>query len=234
MTGQKKFKFRQWGGKRKGAGRKRKSPRPTVKHDVRPPVNKNDVAHVTLRINDSIGYLRKREPMRVINWALAVMSKRTDMRICQISIQGNHVHLICEATDGKALSCGIRAFEISVTRGLNGLCGRKGNVFPDRYHLRVIKSPTQLRNTLNYVFGNWRHHGYDRYFQTGMRFDPYSSANTFGGFKELSPIEQHLFRPDGDVFMVSLPKTWLLREGWRKGGGLISCFSVPGQRAFSR
>src|SRR5262245_66302551 len=121
-----------------------------------------------------------------------------------------------------ALSRGMRAFQISAARGLNALNNRCGRVFADRYHLRVISSPKHLRNALNYVFGNWRHHGYDRDYRCDTRFDPYSSAITFGGFRELSDEEQQFVRFEpNQIFGVALPRTWLLRGGWNRGGGLL-------------
>jgi REP element-mobilizing transposase RayT len=225
---QTKFVFPEtWGGKRKGAGRKPKNELPGVPHVVRPIVNKHNVTHVVLRTDPSIGYLRKPDPKRAFNWALSVVGDRQDFRICQISIQGNHVHLLCEAEDRMALSRGMRAFQISAARGLNG-DRRLGRVFIDRYHATIIRTPTQLRNALSYVFGNWRHHGYDRNYGR-TRFDPYSSAISFGGFSELEEPEVFRIPPNQDLLRVALPKSWLLQRGWKeRGGGPISCYAVPG------
>jgi hypothetical protein len=35
---------------------------------------------------------------------------------------------------------------------------RRGKVFGDRYHLTVIRTPTQARHSISYVLNNWRHH----------------------------------------------------------------------------
>jgi REP element-mobilizing transposase RayT len=228
MTGQKSFRFKTWGGKRKGAGRKPKGEKAGVSHEVRPVIRPDNVVHVTLKPDAKIGYLRKREPRRLFNWALSVVGERKDFRICHISIQGNHVHLLCEADHKAALSNGMRAFLISVTRGFNGST-RRGCLFPDRYHARVIRTPRQLRNTLNYVFGNWRHHGFDRDYGR-CRFDPYSSAVAFPGFHEMTEEETQVIRipPYQALLRVAYAKSWLLREGWRKGGGPISCWDIPG------
>jgi hypothetical protein len=36
--------------------------------------------------------------------------------------------------------------------------GRKGKVFADRYHMRILKTPTEVKNALRYVLDNrWKH-----------------------------------------------------------------------------
>ena len=58
-------------------------------------------------------------------------------------------------------------------------------MFQDRYHPEVLTTPRQVRNTLAYVMNNWRRHGEDRGpVSKTWKIDPYSSAATFGGWKE--------------------------------------------------
>ena len=75
------------------------------------------------------------------------------------------------------------------------------------------------------MINNWRHHGEDR--ERSWTLDPFSSAISFGGWKELdgSPIG---FRPPATYasLIVWFPKTWLLATGWRKHGR-IGAFDVP-------
>jgi hypothetical protein len=36
--------------------------------------------------------------------------------------------------------------------------GRTGKVFADRYHMRILKTPTEVKNALRYVLDNrWKH-----------------------------------------------------------------------------
>ena len=84
-----------------------------------------------------------------------------------------------------------------------------------------------------YVLGNWRKHHEDRSdFATGWMVDPFSSAVRFPGWLELadSPVMWKT-RDSYEVLPTWLPTTWLLRVGWRRGGGPISCYDVPGARA---
>jgi hypothetical protein len=131
----------------------------------------------------------------------------------------HHLHLIVEAASGKALSRAMKGLLVSIAKRLNAIAGRKGRVFADRYHTSMLATPTQVRNGLAYTLLNFRKHGEAR---PSQRLDPYSSAFALPDWT-----------PDGliplrgvNVLPVALPKTWLLREGWRRAGS-ISPWDTP-------
>ena len=164
-------------------------------------------------------------------------AKREDFRIVHASVQGNHIHLIVEAQSKEAIACGMRGFQISAAMHLNNAVTRRsgkrrrGTVFPDRYHMRVLTSPRAVRHALAYVLNNWRKHGEDRYgLPNTWTVDPFSSGVGFSGWRELEGTAT-LFKPPTtyQAMWVWLPKTWLLREGWTKHG-LVSTHEIPGPR----
>src|SRR5262245_61245711 len=226
------------GGKRPGAGKKPRIPgRPGSSHKRRPDVNPRYPQHVTLRVLGDVGHLRRPHMYRAIRGALATIAKTTaerdDFRIVHFTLQGDHIHLICEASSREALWRGVKGFEISAARRLNAERSkeikrrRKGTVFADRYHARAIGSVRDMRNVLNYVLNNWRHHPRGdrgpRLF--AGKLDPYSSAVFFPGWRErtLPP-----YVPAGyDAPIVGRPRSWLLAEGW-KHATPISVWEVPG------
>ncbi len=110
---------------------------------------------------------------------------------------------------------------------------RKGSVFPDRYHEEIIATPRQARNALCYVLNNWRKHHEDRRERaSGWLVDPFSSGWAFGGWTERgdSPFAWKT-RDTYEPMLIAYPQTWLLREGWRRGGGPVGVYEVPGARA---
>jgi hypothetical protein len=73
-------------------------------------------------------------------------------------VQKDHLHLIVEAANREALSRALQALAIRVARAINRVLGRKGKVFADRYHMRILKTPTEVKNALRYVLDNrWKH-----------------------------------------------------------------------------
>jgi putative transposase len=140
--------------------------------------------------------------------------------VVHISIQNNHVHALVEANDKRALARGMQGFAISAAKWINRALGRKcGTVFPCRYHCTAITTPTQARNELAYVINNWRKHRVDG----PWKIDPFSSAWQFEGW-----ATPHGYAPPREPLPVVSARSWLLREGWARGGPLIALDEVPG------
>jgi REP element-mobilizing transposase RayT len=230
--------FKQRGGKRPGAGRPSKRARAGAPHKARPELAARYPVHVVLRVVAEVGNLRRRAAYRAIREATLTAAAREVVRIVHVSIQRTHVHLMVEAKDKAALAVGMQGFQISAAKHLNAAIGharggrrRRGTVFPDRYHAQIIRSPTQARHTLSYIMNNFRKHQEDRVSpMNAWTIDWFSSAAMFPGWAEYGD-EPFLWRgPETyDPLIVYQPRTWLLKEGWRKAGP-ISCREVPSAR----
>ena len=193
---------------------------------------------MTLRAIAAVGSLRRRVTYQAIREATLTTARRENFRIVQLSIQRTHIHLLVEADDEAALAAGMQGFQISAAKHLNAAISkgkpgrrRRGPVFPDRYHAEIIKSPQQARHALRYVLSNWRKHHEDQVApMSSWTIDWFSSAATFPGWVEYGD-EAFLWRgPETyDPLIVYQPRTWLLREGWKKIGE-ISCRAVPSPR----
>jgi len=144
----------QRGGKRKGAGRKRKAPRPRVSHKARPRFEKAAAVLVTLRVAKGVWNLRERFGLRII----------------EFSVLGNHLHLVVEADSSRSLSRGMQGLCVRIARGLNRVVERHGTIFDDHYHARLLHSPTLLVRAIAYVLGNHEHH-----YGPSRGDDPFSS-----------------------------------------------------------
>jgi REP element-mobilizing transposase RayT len=224
------------GGKRRGAGRKPKGVRAGEGHDARPAFKGYQPLHVVMRVVPAVGSLRRRSMYKAVRDATITAALRERFRIVHVSLQRSHVHLLVEAEHKAALARGMQGFLISAARHINTALGdgtrrRCGKVFADRYHLTVIKTPTQARHVIGYCLNNWRHHGEDRSgLPSTWLVDPFSSGISFPDWAELEgqawmwPI-----RETYDPLMVRRPQTWLLREGWKVGGRAISARDVPGK-----
>ena len=167
-----------WGGRRKGAGRKPKGDRALVAHAVRPMLATRFPVHVTLRVLPQVWNLRSRRGFRVLRAALSAGGDRFGMRICEFSIQGNHMHFVAEAADARALSRGMQGLSIRIARGLNRMMDQHGKVLADRFHARILRTPTEVKRVVAYVRGNREIHR-ARWGErtTDSRPDPYSSAS---------------------------------------------------------
>jgi REP element-mobilizing transposase RayT len=224
--------FGTWGGWRPGAGRKlSKRGDKRVLHRRRPELSRRCPAHVTLKVHDDVANLRTKARAQVIQRALAAAGFYPGARIVDWSIQKNHLHLIVEADTTGELSRAMQGFCVRVAKGLNKLLGRKGAVFTERYHLRVLETPREIRNARAYVINNHRRHaaGVGRVLAPG-RVDPCSSWAWFDGWRDLDREQRALARQmrTGPP-LVSAAKGYLLRKGWRRHG-LVCVDEVPGSR----
>src|SRR6266851_1834326 len=124
---------------------------------------------------------------------------RFGFRLCHFSVQGNHLHLVVEADDEKALARGMQGLGVRIAKALNRVMGLRGTVFADHYYARILRSPTQVANALAYVLMNFPHHfpgEASRYTEEPR--DRFSSTWREG--------------VDPPVLPAS---TWLLSVGWR-------------------
>jgi putative transposase len=173
---------------------------------------------VTLRARPDVPSFRSNGLFAAIRAALGAASK-IGFRVVHFSVQADHLHLMVEGTDTRALALGVRALNIRVARAVNRTLGRKGAVWNDRYHARALSTPREVRHGLVYVLMNFRKHL--RHQPRGL--DPCSSAAWFDGFRGA--------RSDSLPAPASAPPvvrsgTWLGSVGWRRHG-LIDIYERP-------
>jgi len=189
---------------------RRKRGRPKLKgaglpHTRRPAVDPRRPHHVTIRMRRGVWNLRSQRCFRPITEALrAVRKAGQGFRVVHFSVQGNHMHLVTEADDRRAMTRGMRALLIRVAKQLNRVMGAEGRVFADRFHERVLGTAREVRNVVRYVLGNHAHH----LAQVGKahlaaEVDDFSSANPSLDSPKVGPP-------------WSRPESWLLRVGWRR------------------
>jgi putative transposase len=166
--------------------------------------------------------------MPTLQLAVAAANRRDPdgFRVVQLSVQYDHLHLIVEARDKVSLSSGMRSVAIRIARSVNGLVGRRGRFWADRWHGRVLTSPRQVRTALVYVLANFRKHT-RRALAPGI--DPFSSGAWFDGWETAAAVSDEVRRvterappvePHHEFAPVSRPRTWLARIGWRRHGPL--------------
>jgi REP-associated tyrosine transposase len=154
---QRDFSFRTWGGKRKGAGRPPRERKPGVSHLRRPVLKSRFPVHVTWRMRSDVWNLRARRCLSVIQRSFLLGSK-SNFQIVHYSVMGNHIHLLVEASDRRALSLGMQGLGIRIARALQNVMGRCGHVLKERYHARILETPTEVERVRLYLLNNARHH----------------------------------------------------------------------------
>ena len=226
---QREFGFTNWGGKRRGAGAKPKGRRAGVPHRPREEFCSARPVLVTQKLRRDRPSMRIKAAHAVIAQALAAGTK-PEFRVVEYSVQSDHLHLMVEANDERALSRWLKGLFVRLARALNRVWKCVGNVFPDRFHARLLATPRAVRTALVYVLGNARKHGSwwsagpDEY-SSGAEFEGWrsGSTSTVSGGSEMSALSSSTMRRS-----LERARTWLLSVGWRRHG-LID----PGERPAS-
>jgi len=184
---------------------------------------------VTVRVIGGLPSLRTIRIVRAVEHTFAKGCARKGFRLVHYSLQGNHAHFIVEAQDREALGRGMMAIGTRLARAVNRALGRSGRVLSDRYHVRLLPTPREVRNALRYVLLHARHHvaAVRSAMTQAARLDPASSARWFDGWKrkgsDIGEAEEDRPRKQS----VARPRTWLLTAGWRRHG-LLDPADVPG------
>jgi hypothetical protein len=170
--------------------------------------------HVTLRATSGVPSLRHGRPFIATRNALAAASTER-FRVLHFSVQADHLHLVVEADEPTGFERGVRGLAIRVAKAVNRVLGRRGRVWGDRYHARLLRTPRAVRNALVYVLNNFRKH-----VRGARGIDPRSSARWFDGWR-------HGLLGEGiGPSPIAKPRTWLARVGWRRWG-LIEVDECP-------
>jgi len=174
---------------------------------------------VTLRVRSGLPSLRSGRFVQELRATLRRGCERGDFRVVHYSVQSDHVHLLVESAGKQALACGMKSLGARLARAAHRAYAIAGPILDGRYHLRVLKTPREVRNALAYVLLNARHHLAKRGGVLGRLaiLDAASSARWFDGWKlgRTSPVDP---RAPYEAKEVASPHTWLARIGWRRHG----------------
>ena len=224
LEAQLSFAFRMRGGRRRSAGRPKRSAE-TVPHSTRPEHSRHHPVHVTLRVVADAPNLRSDRVFREVRRVFERTRESRGFRLTNYSVQSNHIHLIVEAANQDALSRGMRSIGIRLARRINVAARRRGRLIAERYHARPLRTPTEVRNALIYVLRNSHHHERARgHYLPPWHFDPCSSALEFDGFKLHPQIPDPKFV--ARMSTVEPRLSYLLRSGWKRRG-LIELTEAP-------
>jgi REP element-mobilizing transposase RayT len=151
---------------------------------------------VTLKVRREVPNLRTDKRFLAAKKAFRYGCDRFGMRLIEFSVQSNHIHLIVEANDRRALSKGMQGLLIRLAKQINRASERSGHVFADRYHAHILRTVAEVRNAVHYVKFNGNNHSK----LPKEYIDGYSSA--WPG----------AIQWDEETYVVVSPSTWLLQH----------------------
>lgn len=132
------------GGVRSGSGRPRKHSK-GVSHSRRESVTRNTPLHINFKYS---AFIQTDAVLKSLQMGF-YNALNFDFEVCYYTIQSNHIHIIAEAKNRNALIQGMRSLTNTLVKRIG-----KGSIQVERYHLHVLKKPTETKNALDYVINN--------------------------------------------------------------------------------
>ena len=142
------------GGSRVGSGRPKNSK--FISHVERPHIKRNMAIHVNLHLKETLTSinLRTKDFFKLFRQAVKTARGR-GLRIVHYSLMHNHLHLIIEAASNEELSKGMQSFALSLSKLVsNRVNARIKKLWRDRYWMRLLPSPREIKIALQYVLKN--------------------------------------------------------------------------------
>jgi putative transposase len=175
-------------------------------HDTRSKVDPRYPLQVTIRAAPGLPSLRSARVFGALRRAIGRASVDR-FRVLHFSIQQDHGHFIVEGDEARRARGGMHGLAIRLALAVNRVLGRKGKVVGDRYHVRPLTTPRQMRTSMVYVLLNLGKH-----LRAPAGIDPRSSGPHFPGWDRA---------PGGTIGPAATvaPGTWMATIGWQRAGG---------------
>jgi hypothetical protein len=197
-------------------------------HDTRAKVDPRYPLQVTIRAVPGLPSLRSARVFGALRRAIARASVDR-FRVIHFSIQQDHGHFIVEGDEARRARGGMHGLAIRLALAVNRALGRRqGKVVGDRYHVRPLTTPRQMRTSMVYVLLNFRKH-----LNAPAGIDPRSSGPHFSGWHGRSQLDSADLVPAtadaarGGLAATAAPMTWMATIGWRRAGGLLKLEERP-------
>ncbi len=173
---------------------------------------------ITIRATPGLPSLRSPRLFGALRRAIARASVDR-FRVIHFSIQQDHGHFIVEGDEARRARGGMHGLAIRLALAVNRALGRKGQDVGDRYHVRPLTTPRQMRASMVYVLLNFRKH-----LRAPACVDPRSSGPYFSGWQRPPTIAAAI---TGAPSATASPATWMARVGWRRAGGPLRVEEHP-------
>ncbi len=164
----------------KGAGRPAKHDR-GIRHIARDEIKRNTPLHLTIKINKNKAGLKNKSVLKLLHSSIK-KARLKGLKIIHYTLEFDHIHLLVEAHNNEVLSKGMQSLGISFSKGINKIKSVKGQVYKTRYHYRKLKTPSEVRNAVNYILGNSIKHKH-----SASIINLYNSVPVISDFSKLYP-----------------------------------------------
>ncbi len=146
-----------------------------IRHSHRERLVRASGLHLTIKLIKAD--MQNKTVLKILRYAI-MKARKQNLKIVHYALEHNHIHLYAEAVNNADLSKGMKAFGVTLVKKINRYQQRSGSLYKHRYHLRILKSATEVKNVINYILKNGMKHR-----KSKSPFDLYNSALVLHDFK---------------------------------------------------
>lgn len=139
-----------------------------IRHIERELITFTRALHLTVKLNKAD--IQNKSILKALRYAIC-RARIQGLKIIHYSLEHNHIHLYAEADNNEVLAKGMKAFGVCLVKRINKFFKTVGTVYKHRYHLRILKSASDVKNVINYILKNGIKHK-----RTKHILDRYNSA----------------------------------------------------------
>jgi REP element-mobilizing transposase RayT len=139
-----------------------------IRHTKREEIRRETPLHLTIKLIRAD--VQNKTVLKALRHAI-LRARLQGLRIIHYSLEHDHIHLYAESDDNKILARAMKALGGSLIKKINKYFKVKGRCYKTRYHLRILRSATEVKNVINYILKNGIKHK-----RTKSVIDPYNSA----------------------------------------------------------
>jgi REP element-mobilizing transposase RayT len=122
-----------------------------IRHRKREEISRPRPLHLTIKLNRAD--IQNKTVLKILRNAIQ-RARLRGLKIIHYSLEHDHVHLFAEGESNLILSKGMQGLGVSLSKRINNALKIKGQRYKTRYHLRVLKSATEVKNVINYILKN--------------------------------------------------------------------------------
>ena len=154
--------------------------------------------HVTVKLRGGIPNLRQEHVIEVLERCFSKAKNRFGFELTAYTVMSNHLHFLVFVRSNEALRRGMQGLNIRLARAINRIFNRKGKVFADRFHARVVRGFNAIKKALSYVVQNARKH---QVAIPAGKWDRYSSGH-YRRTYSIDPKDLPFLRASGSFLMM--------------------------------
>ena len=180
-----------------------------IRHISRDPIKRLTALHLTIKIIRDKAGLKNKAMLKVLQQAI-VKARGKGLAVIHYTLEFDHIHLLVESGDHQELGKAMQSLGVSLSMAINRLRKAKGRVFKTRYHLRKLKTPTEIKNVISYILNNTIKHRASK--------TPLSIFNSFIALTGMKSLEKSLVKEFGLLHdnliteVLSPPQGFLVKQ----------------------